>query len=222
MLALAERGVTALLSPGVKLGADVGVTAGPVGLGAEAATANISADIVTYSGSKWLDGGVSLTGAVVAVRSEWNEAYYNKPGLSPSDIVMRETVTNPHAAPMLQALAKAAFGPVFLYKFLRIRLVFKGPLGPLDHDPHLAAADDPNGFFCIDQFPGVVIADHDGLRDFVYAHGRVHRDTMEETGSCRCFFWICTKIWHIKNEVDRFQPLTLATIGKNACAVFFG
>jgi len=112
MLALTERGVTALLSPSVKLGADVGVAAGPVGVGAEAATANISADIVTYSLSKGLYGGISLTGAVIAVRNEWNEAYYNKPGVSPSDILMRETVTNPHAAPLLQAVTKAASGSV--------------------------------------------------------------------------------------------------------------
>jgi SH3 domain-containing YSC84-like protein 1 len=110
MLALTERGVTALLSPSIKLGADVGVAAGPVGVGAEAATANISADIVAYSLSKGLYGGVSLTGAVVAVRNDWNGAYYSKPGVTPSDILIGETVTNPHAAPLLQAVTKAASG----------------------------------------------------------------------------------------------------------------
>src|SRR6185503_9148310 len=39
ILAMTERGVTKLLSPQVKLGADVSVAAGPVGGGASAATA---------------------------------------------------------------------------------------------------------------------------------------------------------------------------------------
>ena len=38
ILAMTERGATKLLSPQVKLGADVSVTAGPVGAGAAAAT----------------------------------------------------------------------------------------------------------------------------------------------------------------------------------------
>jgi len=107
-LAMTERGVNALLSPSVKLGADVGVAVGPVGAGAAAATANISADIVTYSLAKGLYGGVSLTGAVVAVRNEWNEAYYGKPGVSPTGILIREEVKNSHPAQLVQAVAKAA------------------------------------------------------------------------------------------------------------------
>jgi lipid-binding SYLF domain-containing protein len=56
MLAMTERGVNALLSPSVKLGADVSVAAGPVGAGASAATANISAVIISYALSKGLYG----------------------------------------------------------------------------------------------------------------------------------------------------------------------
>jgi lipid-binding SYLF domain-containing protein len=110
MLAMTERGVGALLSPSVKLGADVGVAAGPVGVGAAAATANISADIVSYSLAKGLYGGVSLTGAVVAVRKEWNEAYYNKPGVTPTDILIRGEVSAPHSAQLVQAVARASSG----------------------------------------------------------------------------------------------------------------
>jgi len=78
MLVISERGVNALLSPSVKLGADMSVAAGPVGAGASAATANISADIISYSLSKGVYGGLSLEGAVVAVRNGWNEAYCKK------------------------------------------------------------------------------------------------------------------------------------------------
>jgi lipid-binding SYLF domain-containing protein len=108
MLAMTDRGVNALLSPSVKLGADVGVAAGPVGAGASAATANISADILTFALSKGLYAGVSLEGAVVAVRNEWNGAYYSKPGVTPTDILIRKDVKNPESAKLIAAVSKAA------------------------------------------------------------------------------------------------------------------
>jgi lipid-binding SYLF domain-containing protein len=108
MLAMTDRGVNALLSPSVKLGADVGVAAGPVGVGASAATANISADILTFALSKGLYAGISLEGAVVAVRNEWNEAYYNKPGVTPTDILIRKGVSNPGSAKLIAAVSKGA------------------------------------------------------------------------------------------------------------------
>ena len=110
MLAMTDRGVNALLSPSVKLGADVGVAAGPVGAGASAATANISADILTFALSKGLYAGISLEGAVVAVRNEWNGAYYNKPGVTPTDILIRKNVSNPGSAKLIAAVSKAAGG----------------------------------------------------------------------------------------------------------------
>jgi len=110
MLAMTERGVNALLSPSVKLGADVGVAAGPVGAGASAATANISADILTFALSKGLYAGISLEGAVVAVRNEWNGAYYSKPGVTPTDILIRKNVSNPGSAKLIAAVSKAASG----------------------------------------------------------------------------------------------------------------
>ena len=66
LLAMTERDVKALLSSSVKLGADVGIAARPIGAGAWAATANLSADILSFSHAKDLYGGVSLEGATVA------------------------------------------------------------------------------------------------------------------------------------------------------------
>jgi lipid-binding SYLF domain-containing protein len=54
LLIMTDRGVNAMLSSSVKLGADASVAAGPVGVGVRAATANISADIVSFSRSKGL------------------------------------------------------------------------------------------------------------------------------------------------------------------------
>ena len=110
MLAMTERGVNALLSPSVKLGADVGVAAGPVGADASAATANISADILTFALSKGLYAGISLDGAAVTVRDEWNGAYYKKPGVTPTDILIRKDVSSPESAKLIAAVSKAAGG----------------------------------------------------------------------------------------------------------------
>ena len=109
LLAMTERGANALLNSSVKLGADVTVAVGPVGAGADASTANLSADILTFARSKGLYGGVSLKGAVVKIREGLNAAYYGKPA-TPTDILVRKNVTNPQAKELLKAIAKSAGG----------------------------------------------------------------------------------------------------------------
>ena len=110
LLAMTDRGVNALLSTSVKLGADASVAAGPVGVGVRAATANISADIVSFSRSKGLYGGISVDGAVVATRGALNTAYYGK-DVSTRDILIRGTASNPQAAPLVELIKKAAEAP---------------------------------------------------------------------------------------------------------------
>ncbi len=107
LLAMTERGVKAMLSSSVKLGADVGIAAGPIGAGASAATANLSADILSFSRAKGLYGGVSLDGAVIAIRGGWNETYYGKK-IDPTDILILQNVSNPQAAPLFEAVEKAS------------------------------------------------------------------------------------------------------------------
>jgi lipid-binding SYLF domain-containing protein len=106
---MTERGVTALLSNSVKLGADVGVAVGPVGVGAAASTANVSADIISFARSKGLYGGISLDGAVVKTRGDYNKAFYGKE-VTPADILISKTAKNPHAAGLLEVAAKIAKG----------------------------------------------------------------------------------------------------------------
>ena len=109
LLAMTERGVSALLESSIKLGADVGVAVGPVGMGAAASTANLSADIVSFSRSKGLYGGISLDGAVVKTRSDWNDAYYG--GITtPTDIFRKRTAASPQAAGLLQVVSRLAGG----------------------------------------------------------------------------------------------------------------
>jgi lipid-binding SYLF domain-containing protein len=107
LVALSDRGLAALLSTSSKLGADAGVALGPVGAGAEAATANLSGDIISYSRASGLYAGASLSGAVVAVRDALNQAYYGK-DVTPTAILIQRQVTNPHAASLIEAVAKVA------------------------------------------------------------------------------------------------------------------
>ncbi len=107
LLAMTDRGVTSFLGNSFKLGGDVGVALGPVGMGASAATANLSADIVSFSRSKGLYGGISLDGVVVAVRDGLNKAYFSG-SPSPTDILVRHTVRNPQSGMLAGSVAKAA------------------------------------------------------------------------------------------------------------------
>jgi lipid-binding SYLF domain-containing protein len=109
LVTLSDRGVAALLATSAKLGADTGVALGPVGAGAAAATANLSADIISYSRAKGLYAGVSVDGAVVATRGGLNNAYYGK-GVTPTDILIKRSVSNKHAARLVNAVARAAGG----------------------------------------------------------------------------------------------------------------
>jgi len=109
MLAMTERGANAMLSSGVKLGADVSVAVGPIGAGADASTANFSADILTFARSKGLYGGVSLKGAVIKIREGLNNDYYGQTA-SPTDILVRKNVNNSQARGLLETVGRYANG----------------------------------------------------------------------------------------------------------------
>lgn len=99
MMAMTEKGKNALLSNKFQAGADASVSAGPVGTGAQAATT----DIVQFSRSKGLFGGLSLEGSVITVRDSLNQAYYGKP-VTPVEILIEGKVKNPKADPLIKAL----------------------------------------------------------------------------------------------------------------------
>jgi SH3 domain-containing YSC84-like protein 1 len=110
LLVMSQRGVESLLSNTFKLGADVSVAVGPVGAGIEGSTAmNLSADMVSFARSKGLFGGISVEGAVIAIRDESNRRYYGKEA-RPVDILVKQTVMNPHSADLKAALTHAAGG----------------------------------------------------------------------------------------------------------------
>ena len=109
LVALTDKGVAALLTTSGKLGANGGVAVGPVGVGAEAATANLSADLVSYSRNKGLYAGISVEGAIVSPENRLAQAYYGRE-VTPTQILVQREVNNPHAAVLIAALERVTGG----------------------------------------------------------------------------------------------------------------
>lgn len=108
LLMMTEKGLNAVLSTNLKLGADASIAAGPLGAGVAAGTTtNLSADILAFSRSKGLFAGASLEGAVIANRDTWNESYYGRP-VTATDIIIRRNVSNPGTSGLRDILARAA------------------------------------------------------------------------------------------------------------------
>jgi lipid-binding SYLF domain-containing protein len=102
-LVMTDKGLNSLLATAVKVGGDASIAAGPVGAGAKA---DITADLVSFSRSKGVYGGVNLDGTLITANDDWNTAYYNKRVLPP-DVLVRGEASNPQAAPLINLVAKA-------------------------------------------------------------------------------------------------------------------
>lgn len=110
LLVLSQKGAESLLVGNFKLGADGSVAVGPVGAGvAGATTPNLSADLLSFVRAKGLFAGVSLEGAVLSAKDEWNKAYYGK-SVTPTDIIIRHEVKNPYSESLREAIVKAVSG----------------------------------------------------------------------------------------------------------------
>lgn len=103
LVIMTDKGVDALLGGDLKLGGDVRVAAGPVGAGAQAATA----DVLGFSRSKGLFAGIAFDGSVINPRVEHNNAFYGK-AVTPTDILIRRNVSNPAGQSLVKAVARAA------------------------------------------------------------------------------------------------------------------
>jgi len=128
LLVMTQRGMEHLLSTSVKLGADVSIAAGPIGAGAKAQTT----DIVAFSRSRGLYGGVSLEGAVLKTRRNFNKAYYSA-DVSPAEVIYKGDVYNPASASLQNTVwrlankdAPATLAPA----------VAPQPLGAAANDPY--------------------------------------------------------------------------------------
>ncbi len=68
-----------------------------------------AADILAFSRSKGLFGGISLEGAVITTRDKWNAAYYGKPARA-VDIIVKHEASNSQADTLRSVVSKMA-GP---------------------------------------------------------------------------------------------------------------
>ena len=103
LMVMTEKGIDALLTSSFKLGGDVSIAAGPIGAGAKAQTA----DILAFSRTKGIYGGINIEGAVLKIRNDWNHDYYGKE-TSPRSILLERSETNPHADNLRNAVANLA------------------------------------------------------------------------------------------------------------------
>ncbi|MGR9106998.1 MAG: lipid-binding SYLF domain-containing protein [Gammaproteobacteria bacterium] len=106
LLVMNQNGINAMLTSGLKLGAGASVAAGPVGKGTAVATA----DVLSYSRSKGVYGGLSLNGAILAVNKELNLAYYGKPMDSVDILVRNMRPSTQKSLAVLAQVAKVAAG----------------------------------------------------------------------------------------------------------------
>lgn len=109
LLVMNEKGANSVMSSKVKLGADASAAAGPVGRTTSAETdVAMKAEILSWSRSRGLFGGVSLEGSTMRSDDGANKALYGKE-LSAKEIVREKKVTVPDAGkPLVNLLQQAS------------------------------------------------------------------------------------------------------------------
>ncbi len=106
MLVMNQSGADRLLASKFTLGGDASVAAGPVGRSAQAETdAYMTAQILTWSRSRGVFAGISLSGATLRQDLDVNEALYGKPYQN-KDVIRSGIQPPASAAPFLAALNK--------------------------------------------------------------------------------------------------------------------
>ena len=91
-----RRGVDNIANGKLTLGADASIAAGPVGRSVEGATdIRFQAEIVSYSRTRGIFGGVALAGSGVTMDRKANVAFYNSPTMTPENIF----ASSPNVAP---------------------------------------------------------------------------------------------------------------------------
>jgi lipid-binding SYLF domain-containing protein len=102
-----DGGARSLLSSKVKLGADASVAAGPVGRTAEAATnARMQAQMLSYSRSQGVFGGVSLSGSTLRPDDDANEHLYGQK-VTPKEIIAGKVPMPAEAQQLIGDLQKS-------------------------------------------------------------------------------------------------------------------
>jgi lipid-binding SYLF domain-containing protein len=108
LMVMNPRGMDSLLNSKVKLGADASVAAGPKGREADAETdAYLRAEILAYSRSRGLFGGVSLEGSTLRPDEDANKRVYGRV-ITAREIIMDHEVSVPPAGRALLSRLQTA------------------------------------------------------------------------------------------------------------------
>ncbi|WP_423822765.1 YSC84-related protein [Salinisphaera sp. SPP-AMP-43] len=87
-----ERSVNKIANGQFSLGADASVAAGPVGRSVGASTnADFDAEVYSYSRSRGLFGGVSLSGAHIGIDKDANWLFYEQAGIDARTLLTRDS-----------------------------------------------------------------------------------------------------------------------------------
>jgi len=106
MMIMTDRGLRSVLDSQVKLGADASIAVATIGGGVQGSTtASLGADIVAFSSTRGLYGGISLAGSVMGARTEWDQSYYGQP-YGTHEIVVGMQGANPGADPLREVLTR--------------------------------------------------------------------------------------------------------------------
>ena len=101
LLLMSPRSARSILDSKVKLGADISAAAGPVGRNVSAETdVTLRAEILSYSRSRGLFAGISLSGSTLRPDNGANKKLYGR-NVSAHDIVFNNEVTAPAPAKIL-------------------------------------------------------------------------------------------------------------------------
>jgi lipid-binding SYLF domain-containing protein len=108
LVVIDEKGLEQLVSNQFKLGADAGVSAGPVGRNSEASTdVQMRAKILSYSRSRGLFAGVTLNGASLKQDRDANERFYGQ-AYRTSQIIIERLGGAPDPVPAWRDLLTSA------------------------------------------------------------------------------------------------------------------
>lgn len=110
MLIMTEHGLNAVLDSQIKLGANAGLAIATIGAGVQGSTtAAVGADIVAFSESRGLFGGIAVEGSVMSTKTDWDEKYYGQP-FAARQLVMQMQGANPGADPLRDILTRYGQG----------------------------------------------------------------------------------------------------------------
>lgn len=105
IVVMTDKGLNSLMASTLKIGGDASIAAGPVGAGAKS---TVNADLVSFTRSKGVYGGLNLDGTVVNTNIDWNDAYYGKKNVLPPDILISHKVKSAKSSALLSEVTRIA------------------------------------------------------------------------------------------------------------------